>query len=175
MDGPAKLARKAFRNGAEKGRDGKGSIFIWASGNGGRSQDNCNCDGYTNSIYTITISSTSELENIPWYSEYCVSTLASTYSSGTYSEKKTLSTDLHGICTEAHTGTSASAPIAAGIIALLLEANPALGWRDVQHLIVQTSNKNNLNVNDPLLNSYQTLISITIGARLEEERNGPMV
>ena len=85
MDGPGPLARKAFKNGATKGRGGKGSIFIWASGNGGRSYDNCNCDGYTNSIYTITISSTSEQEEIPWYSEFCVSTLASTYSSGTYS------------------------------------------------------------------------------------------
>lgn len=82
MDGPAKLARQAFKNGATNGRGGKGNIFIWASGNGGRSMDNCNCDGYTNSIYTITISSTTEKEEIPWYSEYCVSTLASTYSSG---------------------------------------------------------------------------------------------
>ena len=82
IDGPGVLARKAFKNGALSGRGGKGNIFIWASGNGGRSYDNCNCDGYTNSIYTITISSTSEQEEIPWYSEYCVSTLASTYSSG---------------------------------------------------------------------------------------------
>ena len=82
MDGPAKLARQAFKNGALKGRGGKGNIYVWASGNGGRSDDNCNCDGYTNSIYTITISSTTEKEEIPWYSEYCVSTLASTYSSG---------------------------------------------------------------------------------------------
>ena len=82
MDGPAKLARQAFKNGATSGRGGKGNIFVWASGNGGRSMDNCNCDGYTNSIYTITISSTTEKEEIPWYSEYCVSTLASTYSSG---------------------------------------------------------------------------------------------
>ena len=40
-----------------QGRNGKGSIFVWASGNGGRDQDNCNCDGYTNSIWTLSISS----------------------------------------------------------------------------------------------------------------------
>lgn len=30
--------------------------------------------------------------------------------------------DLHQRCTETHTGTSASAPLAAGIVALILEA-----------------------------------------------------
>lgn len=31
-------------------------------------------------------------------------------------------TDLHNQCTDKHTGTSASAPLAAGVIALALEA-----------------------------------------------------
>lgn len=39
------------------------------------------------------------------------------------------------LCTSAHTGTSASAPIAAGICALALQANPKLTWRDMQHLV----------------------------------------
>jgi proprotein convertase subtilisin/kexin type 5 len=43
------------------------------------------------------------------------------------------------ICTVEHTGTSASAPLAAGIAALALEANPALTWRDMQYLVVLTS------------------------------------
>ena len=33
-----------------------------------------------------------------------------------------ISTDLHDQCTQSHTGTSASAPLAAGIFALVLEA-----------------------------------------------------
>ena len=56
-----------------------GSIFVWASGNGGRYKDNCNCDGYATSIYTITVSSTSESGHIPWYSEACSATMATTY------------------------------------------------------------------------------------------------
>ena len=36
-------------------------------------------------------------------------------------------------------GTSGSAAIGSGIIALALEANPNLSWRDVQHLIVRTA------------------------------------
>jgi proprotein convertase subtilisin/kexin type 5 len=43
------------------------------------------------------------------------------------------------ICTVEHTGTSASAPLAAGIVALALEANPSLTWRDMQYLVVLTS------------------------------------
>ncbi len=39
----------------EYGRKGYGSIFVVASGNGGTNGDNCNFDGYANSIYTVTI------------------------------------------------------------------------------------------------------------------------
>ena len=51
VDGPGPLAKRAFLNGVVRGRHGKGNIFVWASGNGGRYSDNCNCDGYTNSIF----------------------------------------------------------------------------------------------------------------------------
>lgn len=122
VDGPGPLAKKAFENGIKYGRGGKGSIFIWASGNGGREKDNCNCDGYTNSIWTLSISSATERGSVPWYSEACSSTLATTYSSGSFGERQVVTTDLHHGCTSSHTGTSASAPLAAGICALTLEA-----------------------------------------------------
>uniref|UniRef100_A0A1A8MQK9 Furin (Paired basic amino acid cleaving enzyme) a n=2 Tax=Nothobranchius pienaari TaxID=704102 RepID=A0A1A8MQK9_9TELE len=139
VDGPAKLAKEAFLRGVTEGRGGLGSIFVWASGNGGREKDSCNCDGYTNSIYTLSISSTTQNGNVPWYSEACSSTLATTYSSGGLNEKQIVTTDLKSKCTDTHTGTSASAPLAAGIIALALEANKNLSWRDMQHLVVRTS------------------------------------
>ncbi|XP_025076934.1 furin-like protease kpc-1 [Pomacea canaliculata] len=139
VDGPGPLAKKAFENGIRFGRDGKGSIFVWASGNGGSAQDSCNCDGYANSIYTLSISSTSEHGTKPWYLEECSSTLATTYSSGAFNEKQIVTVDLHQRCTETHTGTSASAPLAAGIVALILEANPDLTWRDVQYITLMTA------------------------------------
>lgn len=71
-----------------QGRKGLGSIFVWASGNGGRQSDHCSCDGYTNSIYTISVSSTTENGNKPWYLEVCTSTLATTYSSGEFYDRK---------------------------------------------------------------------------------------
>lgn len=48
-------------------------------------------------------------------------------------------------CTEGHTGTSAAAPLAAGMIALMLQVRPCLTWRDVQHIVVFTATK----VRDP--------------------------
>ncbi|KAF1519985.1 Neuroendocrine convertase 1, partial [Eudyptes sclateri] len=139
VEGPGRLAQKAFEYGIKQGRNGKGSIFVWASGNGGRQGDNCDCDGYTDSIYTISISSASQQGLSPWYAEKCSSTLATAYSSGDYTDQRITSADLHNECTETHTGTSASAPLAAGIFALALEANPNLTWRDMQHLVVWTS------------------------------------
>ena len=42
-------------------------------------------------------------------------------------------------CTDKHTGTSAAAPLAAGMIALMLQVRSCLTWRDVQHIIVYTA------------------------------------
>uniref|UniRef100_A0A9J8AQS0 Proprotein convertase subtilisin/kexin type 5a n=1 Tax=Cyprinus carpio carpio TaxID=630221 RepID=A0A9J8AQS0_CYPCA len=148
VDGPGPLARLALENGIRKGRKGRGSIFVWASGNGGQSQDHCSCDGYTNSIYTISVGSTTQSGRKPWYLEECSSTLATTYSSGDSHSLGVVTTDLRQRCTDEHSGTSASAPMAAGIIALTLEANPALTWRDVQHIVVKTSRRGHLSASD---------------------------
>ena len=45
----------SIRNGIMRGRRGYGSIYVVASGNGGNKKDNCNFDGYANSIYFVTI------------------------------------------------------------------------------------------------------------------------
>uniref|UniRef100_A0A8C4WTN5 Peptidase S8/S53 domain-containing protein n=1 Tax=Eptatretus burgeri TaxID=7764 RepID=A0A8C4WTN5_EPTBU len=163
VDGPGPLALEAFQRGITEGRSGLGSIFVWASGNGGTRKDNCNCDGYTNSIYTLSISSSTENGMVPWYSEPCSSTLAATFSSGTLGERKIVTTDLHQRCTTSHTGTSASAPLAAGIFALALEANPELTWRDMQHLVVQTSRPQFLEANDWKMNGVGRAVSHSFG------------
>ena len=45
-------------------------------------------------------------------------------------------------------GTSASAPLAAGICALALESNKNLTWRDMQHIVVRTAKPANLKADD---------------------------
>lgn len=148
VDGPGMLAKRAFMRGVQLGRNELGSIFVWASGNGGRDYDSCNVDGYTNAVWTLSISSATDRGNVPWYLERCSSTLATTYSSGAAMERQIITTDLHGKCTATHTGTSASAPIAAGVCALALQANAKLSWRDMQHLVVRTARKGNLKADD---------------------------
>eukprot|EP01137_Pigoraptor_chileana_P004758 Opistho-2@46829 len=140
VDGPRGLARASFAHGVTNGRGGKGSIFVFASGNGGSYKDNCNCDGYTNSMYTISIGSVTDTNKAPWYTEQCAATMAVTYSSGSNGINHSITTcDFRFGCTDAHSGTSAAAPLAAGVIALGLQANPSLSWRDVQHIVVLTS------------------------------------
>ncbi|CAK5090665.1 unnamed protein product [Meloidogyne enterolobii] len=147
FDGPGNLAQEAFYRGIKQGRGGKGNIFVWASGNGGSRQDSCSADGYTTSIYTLSISSATFDNHKPWYLEECPSSIATTYSSANINQPAIVTVDVPIGCTKMHTGTSASAPLAAGIIALALEANPSLTWRDMQHIVLRTANPN------PLLNN----------------------
>ncbi|XP_058138155.1 proprotein convertase subtilisin/kexin type 4 isoform X2 [Dasypus novemcinctus] len=159
VDGPGVLTREAFRRGVTQGRGGLGTLFVWASGNGGLHYDNCNCDGYTNSIHTLSVGSTTQRGQVPWYSEACASTLTTTYSSGVAADLQIVTTDLHHQCTDKHTGTSASAPLAAGIIALALEANPFLTWRDMQHLVVRASRPAQLQAEDWSVNGVGRRVS----------------
>ncbi|CAL8278916.1 unnamed protein product [Merluccius merluccius] len=147
LEGPGPLASLALKSGALTGRQGKGSVFVWASGNGGRRSDHCSCDGYANSIYTISISSTGQGGGRPDYLEECSSTLATAYGGGEGDGSMITLVGSRG-CIRDHSGTSASSSMAAGVIALALEANPTLTWRDVQHIIVKTSQAAHLSAPD---------------------------
>ena len=64
-----------------QGRHGKGNIYVWASGDGG-ADDDCNCDGYAASMWTVSINSATNDGQTAGYDESCSSTLASTFSNG---------------------------------------------------------------------------------------------
>jgi kexin len=82
MEGPSYLIKKAVVNGIQNGRDGKGSIFVFASGNGAAHGDQCNFDGYTNSIYSVTVAAVDYKGLHPYYSEACAANMVVAYSSG---------------------------------------------------------------------------------------------
>ena len=143
FDGPGLLTRQTMKDGIKKGRDGLGSIYVIASGIGGTKEDDCNADGYVSSIFTIAVSSVTAFNRRPGYSERCSAILAATYSGEKRLGTGLQTTGAYSEC-DLHDGTSASASVASGIIALVLEANPSLTWRDLQHIIVQTSRSKNL-------------------------------
>ena len=61
---------------------------MWATGNGGLTDDDCNCDGYTTSIYTISIGCISDHGLSTYYTELCASTLAVTFNGGAHRERE---------------------------------------------------------------------------------------
>ncbi|KAI9261412.1 peptidase S8/S53 domain-containing protein [Phascolomyces articulosus] len=138
MEAPDGILAEAFINGIENGRGGKGSIYVFATGNGAISGDNCNFDGYTNSIYTITVGAIDHNNAHPPYSESCSAQMVVTYSSGGGQYIYTTGVGKN-VCSDHHGGTSAAAPTAAGVFALVLSVRPELTWRDLQHLCVQTA------------------------------------
>ncbi|KAI0263376.1 peptidase S8/S53 domain-containing protein [Gloeopeniophorella convolvens] len=146
MESPGYLIQRAILNGVQRGRDGKGSIFVFASGNGAAYGDQCNFDGYTNSIYSITVAAVDYKGLHPIYSESCAANLVVAYSSG--SGNHIVTTDVgKAECATTHGGTSAAAPNAVGIYALALSVRPDLTWRDMQHLSIRTAEV--VNAEDP--------------------------
>ncbi|KAI5969333.1 KEX2 [Candida margitis] len=131
---PELIVKRAMLRGVQEGRGGKGAIYVFASGNGGRFADSCNFDGYTNSIYSITVGAIDHKGLHPLYSESCSAVMVVTYSSGSGEHIHT--TDIKKKCSSTHGGTSAAAPLASGIFSLVLSANPNLTWRDLQYINV---------------------------------------
>ena len=138
MDAPGILIRRAMVNAVQNGRQGKGTIYVFAAGNGAASEDNCNFDGYTNSIYSITVGAIDRKGLHPYYSEKCSAQLVVTYSSGSGDAIHTTDVGTNQ-CYSNHGGTSAAAPLGAGIFALALSIRPELTWRDMQYILVQTA------------------------------------
>ena len=143
--GPLTLA--ALRDGVTQGRGGLGSIITWAGGNGLESDDNVNYDGYANSRYVIAVGALTDSGTQSWYSEPGAPLLVSAYSNGGQSGITT--TDRTGAdgyggtdYTNSFGGTSSATPLVSGIIALMLERNPNLTWRDVQHVLVRSARQN---------------------------------
>ncbi|XP_072525112.1 PC3-like endoprotease variant B [Salminus brasiliensis] len=141
MAGPGTITEKALHLGTSKGRGGKGSVFVWAAGNGGLMNDHCGADGYVNSIYTIAIGAVTHNGSPASFGEPCPAVMAVTLTGTNTITSLPLVTvsNLGDGCITHFAGTSSAAPIAAGVLALVLEANPDLTWRDVQHLITRTA------------------------------------
>jgi kexin len=142
LAGPGSVMLQALRDGYLK----KGSIFVWAGGNGRRNRDNFFNDTATTEIYTIAIGAVDNRDEQSYYSESGACLFAVTPSSG--NRKGIVTTDLmgpygysQGECTMSFGGTSSATPLAAGVIALLVQKYPFLDARGVQHIIAKGATK----------------------------------
>lgn len=131
------LTKAALENGAMNGRGGKGIIYCWAGGNGRLNNDFTNFDGYTSSRYTISVGASGANGVVSYYSESGSSLLVNSPSSWTNAGITT--TTIGNAYTSNFSGTSSATPLVSGIVALMLEKNPYLGWRDVQHILAETA------------------------------------
>mgnify|MGYP001166654003 FL=1 len=150
LSGPGPLMIAAFEDDAYNGRNGLGNIITWAAGNGLSSDDDSNLDGYANSRFTISVTAVDHDGDQTNYGEPGANVLVSAPSDGsgvgiTTTDNEGNSGYTNGDYTSNFGGTSSATPLVSGVIALMLEANSNLTWRDVQQIIVESARKNDPN------------------------------
>lgn len=161
-DGPGFLAERALRWGTVHGRNGLGTLYVFSAGNGRSMGEDANLNGYANSVEVISVGAIRENGDVAPYSEpgSCLLVCApggadeslilhpdpAQRRDGIYTTDRTgidgyntNPASLNNSFTRTFTGTSAAVPVVSGVCALLLEANPHLGWRDVQEILVRTA------------------------------------
>ena len=162
----ASLVEAAIEKGAKKGRDNLGNIYVFSAGNGAKIGSNVNYNLLANSRQGIAVAAIDANGKHSPYSDSGAPVLVSAYSNagtqdssdrpiattGQYSDDGddsndyTISAYQDGDDQKDNLndfgGTSAAAPFVSGVVALMLEANPDLTWRDVQHILVETAQKN---------------------------------
>lgn len=157
--------RDAIDTGISTGRGGKGAIYTWAAGNGAPT-DRSDQDGQANYQGVFAIGALNDQGKRSSYSEPGSNLLVMGYGGEQCEQHTMTSADVTGDggynngatakkpgetyndytgkpnYTRCINGTSSATPEVAGVAALLLETNPALGWRDVRAILARTARQN---------------------------------
>ena len=152
--------REAMTAALGQGRQGRGTVVVFAAGNGGLNEDS-NRDGYVNHPGVLAVGAVDHRGRPSSYAEPGANVLISAPSMSllrrTDAGADIWTTDIAGprglaagVLTENADyapfagGSSASAPMVSGVVALMLEANPSLNWRDVRWLLARSARPANL-------------------------------
>ncbi|NBI14067.1 S8 family serine peptidase [[Haemophilus] felis] len=134
-----------------EGRNGLGTVIVNSAGNNRTSGGNTNYSELTNVRYGIAVASAELNEQfktkIASYSNPGASILVAAHGSNVYSSSREIvnkNGSTLGSEYARNNGTSFSAPIVSGVIALMLEANPHLGYRDIQEILAITAMNNDI-------------------------------
>ena len=158
-------------------RDGKGRIFVFASGNEREEHSNANLSYLLNNPYVIAVTAINTNNKYSSYSTPGSNILVSAYGGEHYyispaimstftpshamykddlnGQKGpiTIDSDVQKAYTYAMNGTSAAAPMVSGELALVLSVCPNLSYRDIKWLIAHTSTKIDTNNSEWVKNS----------------------
>jgi Ca2+-binding RTX toxin-like protein len=120
----------------ENGRGGLGTIIVQSAGNDGLNNAG---DGIHSSRFTISVAATDSDGDTSDFTNFGTNILVTAPAASVSTDVTGPAGDVPGDFTDIFGGTSASAPVTSGVIALMLEANPGLGWRDVQNILAQSA------------------------------------
>ena len=116
---------------------------MWVSGfagENGANQSVMNSQGYE-TVSGLYEPATMTVDRSSCQLGYVSNTTATTLYSNAFENPAGHSENPNCNYTSTFNGTSAAAPTVSGVIALMLEANPDLTWRDVKHILVTSSEK----------------------------------
>lgn len=135
-------AGQAIADAAANGRGGLGTVFVFAAGNDRTSGDDVNYHSFQNSKYVIAVAAVDSSGAISYFSDPGAAVLISAPGSSITTTDRVGSAGYNtsGDFTTL-SGTSFSTPVVSGVVALMLEANPGLGYRDVQEILAYSAAK----------------------------------
>ena len=129
----------AIQEAAVGGRDGRGTVLVVAAGNARATGDSVNHHNLLNSEYTIAVAALDASGRVGWFSNPGAALLVSAPGVGILTTDRVGAPGYASFDTVVMDGTSYAAPMVAGIVALMLEANPGLGYRDVQDILAASA------------------------------------